>query len=415
MGPTAAIAEIPGYTFRYLVRSPPGGSPPKAFSAAAARKVRRFHRQLPGYKPTGLVRLKKLARAWDLAEILVKDESTRFGLQAFKALGGSYAVARMICARLGMPIEALDYQELISDVVRRRLGRITLATATDGNHGRGVAWTAQLLRQPAVVFMPKGSAQARVESIRAHGARVVVTDLNYDDTVRLAWQQARENGWEVIQDTAWEDYRDIPRWIMQGYLTLAAEAADQMDTQMLRPTHVFLQAGVGAFAGAMVGYLVNRFPESPPRFIIMEPDKAACILASAASAGTGTQAVGGDLDTIMAGLACGEPNPAAWEILRDFACGFLSCADFTAANGMRILAHPLAGDPAVEAGESGAVGLGVLDLLVNAPALAAFKRELAIGPETTLLCFNTEGATDPKNFREILWHGRCPDPRDHAG
>ena len=411
MGPTAAIAEIPGFTFRYLVRTPPSGNPPQAFSAAVARKVHRFHRQLPGYAPTGLVRLKHLARAWGLAEILVKDESTRFGLKAFKVLGGSYAVARMVCTRLGMAIETLDYPELTSADVRRRLGGITLATATDGNHGRGVAWAAQQLRQPAVVFMPQGSARARVESIRAHGARVVVTDLNYDDTVRLAWQQARENGWEVIQDTAWEGYRDIPRWIMQGYLTMAAEAADQMAAKMLHPTHVLLQAGVGAFAGAMVGYLANRYADNPPRFIIMEPHNAACLLASAASTDGRAQVVGGDLDTIMAGLACGEPNPDAWKILRRFACGFLSCADFTAANGMRILAHPRDGDRAVESGESGAVGLGVLDLLVNAPALAALKRKLAIGPDATLLCFNTEGATDPENYRQILWHGRNSQPR----
>ncbi|MDJ0803702.1 MAG: diaminopropionate ammonia-lyase [Desulfobacterales bacterium] len=399
-------AAVPAYGFRHLVRPPQGGRLPTAFREDVARKVRRFHRQLPGYRPTDLVRLKNLARAWGLAEILVKDESTRFGLKAFKVLGGSYAVARLMCAKLGRDIETTGYRELVTEEFRRRVGRITLATATDGNHGRGVAWVAQQLRQPAVVFMPRGSARARVESIRAHGARVVVTDLNYDDTVRLAWQQARANGWEVVQDTAWEGYRDIPRWIMQGYLTLADEAADQMADQMLRPTHVFLQAGVGAFAGAMAGYLLNRYRDNPPRILVIEPNAAACLLASAASADGRPQAVGGDLATIMAGLACGEPNPAAWEILRDFAGGFFSCADVTAANGMRILAHPLANDPAVEAGESGAVGLGVLDLLINAQALTALKHELDIGPDATLLFFNTEGATDPGNYHRIIRSGR---------
>jgi diaminopropionate ammonia-lyase len=404
MIPSDAITAIPEHQFRYLVRPARGGNLPEMFSTAVARKARRFHRQLPGYAPTSLVGLNRLARAWGLAGILVKDESTRFGLKAFKVLGGSYAVARMVCARLGMAIEDVDFDYLVSPDVRRRLGRITLATATDGNHGRGVAWAAQQLKQPAVIFMPRASARARVESIRAHGARVEVTDLNYDDTVRLAWQQARRNGWQVIQDTAWEGYDAIPRWIMQGYLTLAAEAADQMAAAGRHPTHVFLQAGVGAFAGAMAGYLVNRYPENPPRFIIIEPDSAACIQASAAA--DRLQNVGGALDTIMAGLACGEPNPAAWEILRKFASGFLSCANVTAANGMRILAHPLKGDPAVEAGESAAVGLGVLDLLVNAPALADLKHALAIGPAATLLFFNTEGATDPANYRQILWYGR---------
>ncbi len=405
-----APVEIPDHAFHYLLRQPPGGQPPEVFGPTVARKVRHFHRQLPGYAPTGLVRLKGLARAWGLAEILVKDESARFGLQAFKVLGGSYAVARMVCAKLGLAIEATDFQELVGEDLRRRIGRITLATATDGNHGRGVAWVAQQFGQPAVVFMPRGSAQARVESIRAHGARVVVTDRNYDDTVRLAWQQARANGWEVVQDTAWEGYHDIPRWIMQGYLTLAAEAADQMSVAGRKPTHAFLQAGVGAFAGAMAGYLVNRYRDNPPRIVIREPNNAACILASAASVDGRPRTVGGDLATIMAGLACGEPNPAAWEILRNFACGFLSCADFTAANGMRILAHPLEGDPAVEAGESGAVGLGVLEMLVNSPTLATLKRELAIGPVATLLFFNTEGATDPVNYRRILWYGHHAPP-----
>ncbi len=415
MDPTAVIAEIPDYAFRYLLRPSRDADPPREFAPSVALKVQRFHRQLPGYAPTGLVRLQQLARAWGLAEILVKDESTRFGLKAFKVLGGSYAVARLVCAKLGQSIETADYRELLSADVRRRIGRITLATATDGNHGRGVAWAAEQFRQPAVIFMPRGSARARVESIRAHGARVVVTECNYDDTVRLAWQQARENGWEVVQDTAWEGYHDIPRWIMQGYLTLVAEAADQMDAMAIHPTHVFLQAGVGAFAGAMTGYLVNRYPDTPPRIVIMEPHTAACILASAASADDRPQVVGGNLDTIMAGLACGEPSPSAWEILRDFACGFISCANFTAANGMRILAHPLDGDPVVASGESGAVGLGVLDLLVNAPPLAVLKRELAIGPRSVLLFFNTEGATDPVNQREILWRGRYPDPRHSSG
>ncbi len=413
MPPRVASVHISGHAFRYLLREPPGGPAPETLGRSVARKTRRFHRRLPGYTPTPLVALGQLARTWGLAGILVKDEASRFGLGAFKALGGSYAVARLVCARLGWDIDTTDYRELIGDEARRRLGRITLATATDGNHGRGVAWAAQQIGQSAVVFMPQGSAAARVDSIRDHGARVVVTDLNYDDTVRLAWRQARKHGWEVVQDTAWEGYRDIPRWIMQGYLTLVDEAADQMSALGRHPTHVFLQAGVGAFAGTMTAYLVNRYPDNPPRIIIMEPNAAACLLASAASADGQPQTVGGDLATIMAGLACGEPHPAAWDILRTFACGFLGCPDFTAANGMRILAHPLAGDPAVEAGESGAVGLGVLDLLMNAPSLAALKHELGLGPDATPLLFNTEGATDPANYRRILWYGR--HPHDTAG
>ena len=410
MNPSLNTSEVPEYAIRYLVRTPRGGSAPPPFTETVARRVRRFHRRLPDYRPTDLVRLAGLARSWGLADILVKDESQRFGLEAFKVLGGSYAVARRVCAKLGVALEDIEYHDLIGEELRRRLGRITLATATDGNHGRGVAWAAQQLNQPAVVFMPKGSARARVEAIRAHGATVEVTDRNYDDTVRLAWQQARIKGWEVIQDTAREGYTEIPRWIMQGYLTLGLEAVEQMAAAGRRPTHVLLQAGVGAFAGALMGFLVNIYRHNPPRFIVVEPERAACILASAAAGDGRPHNVGGDLDTIMAGLACGEPNPATWDILRDFSSGYVSCGDFVAANGMRILAHPLPGDVAVEAGESGAVGIGLLDLLVNAPALAGLKRELAIGPDSTLLCFNTEGATDPANYRKIIWYGRYPLP-----
>lgn len=327
---------------------------------------------------------------------------------AFKVLGGSYAVAQLLCRKLRVDIEDIDYDYLLSHEVRQRIGRITLTTATDGNHGRGIAWTAEQLKQRAVIYMPKGSVRSRVENIRAHGATVEVTDLNYDDTVRLSYRRAQENGWYVIQDTAWEGYTEIPLWIMQGYMTLCAEAVNQMSQEGIcrRPTHVFVQAGVGSLAGALVGYLVNKFQNNPPLFIIMEPDNAACMLASAAAGNGLPHAVTGDLNTIMAGLACGEPNPIAWDILRDFSSCYISCDNFVAANGIRILANPLEGDDVVEAGESGSVGIGLLNLLSNIPDFGKLKQELKIGPDANLLFFNTEGATDPENYREILWHGK---------
>jgi len=401
------IIEIPKYLFKYLVRVPQGGSLPESFSEKAAQKVLRFHRQLPGYQPTNLLNLSQLAQSWGVGEILVKDESARFSLGAFKVLGGSYAVARLLCQKLELDIDAINFEYLRSDEVRQRIGQITLTTATDGNHGRAIAWAAEQLKQQAVIYMPKGSVRSRVENIRSHGARVEVTDLNYDDTVRLARRMAQKNGWHVVQDTAWEGYTEIPRWIMQGYMTMCAEAISQMlQAGIRRPTHVFVQAGVGSMAAAVVGYLLNKFPDNPPRFIIMEPDNAACFLASAAADDGLPHAVNGDLNTIMAGLACGEPNPIAWDILRDFSCCYSSCADFVSANGMRILANPLKGDDGVEAGESGSVGIGLLDLLINYPDFDKLKQELAIGPDSNLLFFNTEGATDPENYREILWHGK---------
>jgi len=402
---------MPGYALRYLMRAPRGGSVPEGFSQDLSEKVLAFHRQLPGYQSTRLVRLRKLAESWGVAEILVKDESTRFGLGAFKVLGGSYAVARLLCQKLNISLEDIDYDYLVSDEVRKRVGRITLATATDGNHGRGIAWAAQQLGQQAMIYMPKGSARSRVENIRSHGAHVKVTDLNYDDAVRLCFRRAREKGWYVIQDTAWEGYVDVPRWIMQGYMSMCAEAMGQMSKKGIHgPTHVFIQAGVGAFAGAMVAYLANMFQDNRPCFIIMEPNNAACIFASAAAGDGRPHAVTGDLDTIMAGLACGEPNPFAWDIIRNFASCYICCDDFVAANGIRVLANPLQGDDAVESGESGSVGIGLLDLLANNPDFETFKQALKMGPGARVLFFNTEGATDPESYRDILWHGKHPSP-----
>ena len=402
------LIEIDEYNFKAFIQMPKQGSVPQAFSEGVAEKVNRFHRQVPSYMPTKLVSLKGLARAWGLGEIYVKDESTRFNLKAFKVLGGSYAVARLVCQEIGMRIENTNYNQLISDEVRQRIGHITLTTATDGNHGRGIAWTAQQLGLKAVIYMPKGAAKSRIENIREHGASVEVTDLNFDDTVRLASRMAEKNGWHMIQDTSWEGYEEVPLWIMQGYLTMCKEAIEQMAELNTAPTHVFIQAGVGAMSGAVVGYLVNKFRDRPPRFIIMEPNNAACIFASAVAGDGRPHAVTGDLDTIMAGLACGEPNLIGWDILRDFPCGYISCDNYVAANGIRILANPVSGDRMVEAGESGSVGIGLIDLLANHTAFEEIKQVLDIGPDSKLLFFNTEGATDPINYQEILWYGKYP-------
>jgi diaminopropionate ammonia-lyase len=390
--------KIEKYGLRYLLTTPAAKTLSADFTETIARQVLRFHRTIPGYQPTRLVRLRALARRWGVDEILIKDESTRFGLNAFKVLGGSFAVAHLLWQQLGIESGDVDFDTLTSAAVRQHIGPVTLVTATDGNHGRGVAWAAEQLGLKAVVYMPNGSASARVATIRAHGATVHVTDLNYDDTVRLAGRMARENGWHLIQDTASEGASDIPRWIMQGYISMSMEAIDQMAGMRLHPSHVFVQAGVGSFAAAMIAHLAGVFRDQPPRFIIVEPTHAACLLASAAAGNDRLHAVTGDLDTIMAGLACGEPSPVAWEILREWSCGYISCDNYVAANGMRILASPLADDDRIEAGESGAVGIGLLDLIANQADLRALRQGLGIGPDSTVLLFNTEGATDPDNY-----------------
>lgn len=289
------------------------------------------------------------------------------------------------------------------------MGDITFTTATDGNHGRGVAWTAQQLGQKAIIYMPKGSAQTRVDNILAHGAQCIVTDLNYDDAVRMTWDLARKNGHVMVQDTAWDGYEDIPTWIMQGYMTLALEALEQMRAQNLLPTHVFLQAGVGSFAGAVLGFLAAVLGSEAPAFVIVEPHKADCIYTSVLAGDGRPHAVTGDLDTLMAGLACGEANTVSWGVLRDYATAYISCPDYLAADGMRILAAPLRGDPQIVSGESGAITTGVLRWLMQHPAARTQRAALGLDKDSTVLLISTEGDTAPSIYREVVWFGHYPD------
>lgn len=395
---------------KYLLNKVTPGARYPLFSRNEADKALRFHASIPGYKPTPLAHLDHLARVWGLKDIFVKDESRRFGLNAFKVLGGSYAVAQLVCEKLGKDISDVDFHYLVSDEVKKQLGDITFITATDGNHGRGIAWAAEMLHQKAVVYMPKGSAPARVKRIESHGATVVVTDLNYDDAVRLACDLAEKNGWYMVQDTAWEGYTKIPTWIMQGYMTMAFEAMEQLDG--VQPTHTFIQAGVGAMAGAVLGALVEVYGKKAPTTIIVEPRNSACIYKSAKAGDGKPHAVTGQLHTIMAGLACGEPNPIGWDILKQSASCFMKVADYLAANGMRILSCPVLGDDRVISGESGPIGIGVLDLIMTDPNFADLKAALGLDENSVVLLFNTEGNTDPDNFRQIVWYGKHLKPKD---
>jgi diaminopropionate ammonia-lyase len=307
-----------------------------------------------------------------IAGLFVKDESFRFGLNAFKVLGASYAVARLLSKRLGIDVSQLDCTKLVSPEIRKQIGDVTFVTATDGNHGRGVAWTARQLRQKAVVYMPKGSSPTRLENIRAEGASASIIEGNYDDAVRLAAQGAREHGWVVVQDTAWQGYEEIPTWIMQGYGTIAAEAIEQLcRIGIKKPTHVFLQAGVGSFAGAIQGYFADLFGNDRPVTAIIEPDQSDCLYRSAVANDGNPRIITGEMTTIMAGLACGEPNRIAWELLRDYSDVFFSCPDWVAAKGMRMLGNPLNNDPCIISGESGAVTAGLLAALMKNAYLAS--------------------------------------------
>ena len=365
--------------------------------------ARTFHRSFPQYAPTPLARLDGMARHLGLGGLFVKDESYRFGLNAFKVLGGSFAMARCIAGQLGRDVAEMTYDYLTSDAFRAEFGQTVFFTATDGNHGRGVAWAARQLGQKAVVRMPKGSSQRRFDHIAREGAQVTIEQVNYDGCVRLAAAEAAQTPrGVVIQDTAWEGYEEIPAWIMQGYGTMAAEAAEQLGR---RPTHVLVQAGVGSLAGAVVGYFSNLYPENPPRFIVVEARAADCLYRGAAAGDGAPRTVGGDLRTIMAGLACGEPNPVSWDLLRSRAAAFLSCPDWVSARGMRMLAAPVKGDLAVTSGESGAVGMGALSVILEDPAYEPLRRALELDGDSQVLLFSTEGDTDPEQYRKIVWEG----------
>ncbi|CEG26339.1 diaminopropionate ammonia-lyase [Bacillus sp. B-jedd] len=398
----------------YILNENAGKSDYEKASAAfmsqeAVEKVRNFHASFPEYKVTPLQSLAELSKQLGVSNLWVKDESYRFGLNAFKVLGGSFAVGKYLAGKLNADISELSFEKLRSEQVKAKLGDITFVTATDGNHGRGIAWAANQLGQKSVVYMPKGSSEIRLNNIRKEGSEASITDLNYDDTVRLASQKAEENGWVLLQDTAWDGYEKIPFWIMQGYGTLLDEAMEQIaETGSGRPTHVFLQAGVGSFAGSMLGYLVEKFGDERPMTVIVEPDKAECHYKSINVGDGKPYSVTGDLDTIMAGLACGEPSLSSWGILKDYAEAFVSCPDYVAARGMRILANPLGSDPHVVSGESGAVGVGLVSLLSQNKNLNEMKNALKLNRDSKILIISTEGDTDPDHYRKVVWDGAYP-------
>ena len=370
------------------------------FSPDRIRAVRRFHKSVPRFQPTPLVSLPQLAGYLGVSSIHVKDESYRCGLNAFKVLGASHGIARALAQRLGMEGDTLDLSPFTDPHMRQAMRSVTLVTATDGNHGRAVAWMAEQLECRSVVFMPRGSSPLRVESIRQHGAKASVIDGNYDDAVERAAGLAEKNGWLLIQDTARPGYEEIPAWIMQGYAVMIDEACEQMGNQV--PSHVFAQCGVGSFAAAIQAYLIQKYGHERPVFVVVEPTRAACYFKSITSEARLPVRVHGDMDTIMAGLACGEPSRSAWEILKDYADMFVACPDAVAMRGMRALGNPLPGDAKIISGESGAVTLGLTMEIAENDALKPLREELGMNAASRLLFFSTEGDTDPEAYRRIV-------------
>jgi diaminopropionate ammonia-lyase len=324
-----------------------------------------------GYAPTRLVDLPSVARAAGIARVAYKDESARFGLGSFKALGGAYAVLRQLRAA-GRP--AKD---------------VTVACATDGNHGRSVAWGAQRFGCGCVIYIHETVSEGRAAAIAAYGAEVRRVPGNYDDAVRAAARDAAASGWIVVSDTSYPGYVDIPRDVMQGYAVMADEALAQMGEP---PTHVFVQAGVGGLAAAVCGHLWETLGDRRPRTVVVEPDRAACLFESARLGKAAN--IHGARDTAMAGLACGETSLVAWDILEEGAADFLTVTDEAAFAGMRLLAGL-----GVVAGESAVAGLAGLLGSAARPELA---RALGLDSGARVLLFGSEGDTDPALYARIV-------------
>lgn len=401
----------------YIVREPREKNielAAKLFSMKQAYCSRRFHRQMPGYRMSPLQGLPNLATMFEVGGIWTKDESSRLQLNSFKVLGGSFALYRYLQKQLGILGEDTPFAYLASEEVKEKVGNLIFASATDGNHGRGIAWAAKRLGFKCVIYVHSETSVRRIDAIKSNGAKVVIVDGNYDDAVRQVAIDAEKNGWTIISDTSWDNYTEIPTWIMQGYLTLLAEAQEQFSgVGIVKPTHLFIQAGVGALAASVIGFYHALFGQDAPKCIVVEPDKAPCIFESALANDGKPHTVTGALDTIMAGLACGDPSPIAWEILNENADAFIIVPDYIAAKGMRMYATPLNGDPFIISGESGAVTLGAFASIMQYPELKELKDALGLDKDSQVLFINTEGNTDPVHFRQIIWEGADPVPKQH--
>lgn len=349
-------------------------------AAPSHRPVLDFHRGLPGYAVTPLLALPGLAAALGIGRLMVKDESQRFGLEAFKALGASWAVQRLR---------------------ENRSGPMTVTTATAGNHGRAVAWAARRLGCEAVIFIPAHAAPARIEKIRAEGARVELVQGSYDEAVARAEEAGRVHGWQVVADIGYPGYLEVPRLIAEGYATLFEEIAAQLARDDgAGPDLVLIQAGVGSLLHAAVDHF--RGLARQPLLVAVEPWQSDPHFVSAGSPGGEPTVSPGAQDSIMAGLNCGEVSRSAWPTNRRGVNMFLVIEDRHAADAMRRLAFPVAGDPAIVAGESGAAGLAGLLALLREPGLAPAREYLRLGPASRVLVINTEGATDPVGYAKAV-------------
>ena len=352
-----------------------------------------FHKTLPGYLPTPLLNLRHFAQEIGIGDCYIKDESQRLGLNAFKVLGASYAMAEEIKKYVPEGQSNLSFESIKSH--KTSIKDLTFVTATDGNHGRAVAWCAEQYGCRAVVFMPKGSSEIRLKAILEHKAKAEITELNYDETVKYAESEAIKNNWVLLQDSSWPGYTEVPRNIMVGYKTMVQEFFEQTSDW---PTHVIAQAGVGSFAASIFSSFISSTKQQP-KFILLEPSGAACFFNSV-KVGDKKPHLTPDLNTMMAGLSCGMPSILAWDIIVPIADIFAICEDNIAIKGMQILSQPTEGDPSIISGESGAVPIGFLHEVATNPLYSDLRDQLQLDVSSKVLFFSTEGDTDPELYKK---------------
>lgn len=350
----------------------------------------------PGYSQTPLYSLEKLKEKLKLGSIFYKDESSRFGLGSFKSLGGTYALLcvlqKELSKKLGFPIST---ESIRKGEYKKECQEITVVTATDGNHGRSVAWGAKLFHCKCKIYMHEEVSLGRQKIVEDLGAKVVRTLGNYDDSVKVANKEAKENGWFVVSDTSTEDYQEIPGLVMSGYSVLLDEALEQMENKT--PTHVFLQAGVGGLAGALCARFWQLSKESLPHFVVVEPELADCLYQSAFH--QRPTLVDIKEESMMAGLSCGKISYLAWEILSRKARSFMKIPENYVPECMRSLAYGEYGSEKIEAGESAVAGLAAL---IEGALDETKRRELGLNEESRVLLIGTEGATDPEIYKKIV-------------
>jgi len=343
-----------------------------------------------GYAPTPLYHLTALAKDLGLGDILYKDEGPRFDLGSFKALGGAYAGLRVLLRELGGDATLADIRAGHHSAA---VAKITLASATDGNHGRSLAWGAQRFGAPCQIYIHRDVSEGRAQAMRDLGAVVTRIDGDYDDSVDQIRRDAAARGWFVVSDTSWPGYTQAPKDVMAGYGVMVHEIIQDLAQA---PTHVFLQGGVGGLAASVAALLRQHYGADAPRVVVVEPDLAACLFDSAkAGALTHFSIVE---ETLMAGLSCGEPSPIAWEILHEQASDFITIPESLVAPTMQILGRPLAGDAPITAGESAVAGLaGVIGA-----ATGPLKETLGLSVRSRVLLIGSEGVTDAEIYDQLM-------------